>query len=360
MPVYKDKKRGTWYVRFKYKDWMGKTVSFWKRGFATKREAVQYELDYKSKQRGTLNMTFGQFVELYKEDRANRIKESTMETKSNIINLHITPYFASKKISDITPADVIKWQNTIICKKDNNGKRFSKSFLKTIHNQLSAIMNHAVKFYGLTSNPAAAVGNMGTDKEVEINFWTSEQYKRFSEEMLCEPMYYVCFEILYWCGIREGELLALTQQDIDFKRKTININKTFQHIKGRYIVTEPKTRKSKRSVIMPEFLCEEIKEYIELVYKPSKDGRLFQATKGTLTSAMKRGIKRANLPHIRIHDLRHSHVSLLIDMGYSAVAIAERVGHETTETTYRYAHLFPSVQSDMANKLNSINKGDQL
>ena len=75
---------------------------------------------------------------------------------------------------------------------------------------------------------------------------------------------------------------------------------------------------------------------------------------------MKRGIKRANLPHIRIHDLRHSHVSLLIDMGYSAVAIAERVGHETTETTYRYAHLFPSVQSDMANKLNSINKGGQL
>ena len=270
MPVYKDKKRGTWYVRFKYKDWMGKNVSFWKRGFATKREAVQYEFDYKSKQRGMLNMTFGQFVELYKEDRANRIKESTMETKSNIINLHVTPYFASKKISDITPADVIKWQNTIICKKDNNGKRFSKSFLKTIHNQLSAIMNHAVKFYGLTSNPATAVGNMGTDKEVEINFWTSEQYKRFSEEMLCEPMYYVCFEILYWCGIREGELLALTMRDIDFKRKTININKTFQHIKGRYIVTEPKTKKSKRSVIMPEFLCEEIKEYIELVYKPSK------------------------------------------------------------------------------------------
>lgn len=143
MPVYKDEKRGTWYVRFKQKDWTGQTRAIWKRGFSSKREAVQWELDYKSKQKGSLNMTFAQFVDVYKQDRINRIKESTMTTKENIISIHIVPYFETRRISDITPADIIKWQNHIMSRTDKKGKKFSKSFLKTIHNQLSAILNHA-------------------------------------------------------------------------------------------------------------------------------------------------------------------------------------------------------------------------
>ena len=73
---------------------------------------------------------------------------------------------------------------------------------------------------------------------------------------------------------------------------------------------------------------------------------------------MDRGVKEAGLKRIRIHDLRHSHVSLLIELGFSAVAIADRVGHESIEITYRYAHLFPSKQAEMANKLSELKKGD--
>ena len=245
MPVYKDGKRGTWYVRFKQKDWTGKTKDVWKRGFSSKREASKWELDYKSKQSGSLDMTMEQFVDVYIEDRRNRIKESTMATKENIIRKHIVPYFGYKKISEITASDVIKWQNEIMEKSNRNGTKLTKSFLKTIHNQLSAVMNHAVRYYGLAKNPAQIVGNMGTDKEVKTSFWTVEQYRRFAEEMLSDPVYYICFEILYWCGIREGELLALTPKDIDLREKTIHINKTFHHLNGRDFVTEPKTRKSK-------------------------------------------------------------------------------------------------------------------
>lgn len=354
MPVYKDEKRGTWYVRFKQKDWTGQTRAIWKRGFSSKREAVQWELDYKSKQKGSLNMTLAQFVDIYKEDRANRIKESTMVTKENIIDFHIVPYFGSKKMADITPADVIKWQNFIMSKTDRNGKKFSKSFLKTIHNQLSALMNHAVKYYGLSSNPAQTVGNMGTDKGIEMNYLTLEEYRKLAEVLMDEPMFYYAVEVLYWCGIREGELLALEADDFDFEKRTLSITKTFQRIRGKDTISSPKTNKSRRTITVPEFLCEEIKDYIGMMYDGEKMGRLFPISKSGLTIAFKRALKKAGLKEIRVHDLRHSHVSLLISQGYSAVSIADRVGHESIDITYRYAHLFPSDKREMADRLNEL------
>ena len=232
MPVYKDEKRGTWYVRFKQKDWTGQTRAIWKRGFSSKREAVQWELDYKIRQKGSLNMTFAQFVDVYKQDRINRIKESTMTTKENIISIHIVPYFETRRISDITPADIIKWQNHIMSRTGKKGKKFSKSFLKTIHNQLSAILNHAVKYYGLSSNPAQTVGNMGTDKGIEMNYLTLEEYRKLADVLMDEPVFYYAIEVLYWCGIREGELLALEAGDFDFEKKTLSITKTFPRIKA--------------------------------------------------------------------------------------------------------------------------------
>lgn len=102
---------------------------------------------------------------------------------------------------------------------------------------------------------------------------------------------------------------------------------------------------------MPKFLCEEMQEYIGMHYEIREDERLFQITKSYLHHEMDRGAKAAGVKRIRVHDLRHSHVSLLINMGFSALAIGNRVGHETEKITYRYAHLFPTVQNEMAEKL---------
>jgi len=359
MSAYRDSKKGTWYVQLSYKDWKGNYKHTCKRGFETKREAQEWEQQFMSKIAGSNDMSFESFAELYLENIKERIKESTFITKENIIRNRIIPYFGSKRLNEINTQDVIKWQNEMLkLELPNSNKRFSKSYLKTVHNQLSAMMNHAVRYYGIKSNVAQIVGNMGTDKDVQMNFWTLEQYKKFSREMMDKPMYFLCFEILYWCGIREGELLALVPNDIDLKEKTINITKTFHHLNGRDYVTDPKTRKSKRKVSIPDFLCDEIQEYLRFTYKLDDNSRMFPVTKGSLTAAMAYGTKRASLPHIRIHDLRHSHVSLLINLGYSVVAIADRVGHESSEITFRYAHLFPTVQSNMANKLDSIRRED--
>ena len=170
--------------------------------------------------------------------------------------------------------------------------------------------------------------------------------------MMDKPLSYYAFEMLYWCGIREGELLALTPADFDFEAGTVKINKSYQRLHGEDVITTPKTKKSNRTIKMPNFLCDEMRDYLGMLYGVKKKDRIFTVTKSYLHHEMDRGAKEAGVKRIRIHDLRHSHISLLIDMGFSAVAIADRVGHESIEITYRYAHLFPSKQTEMADKLD--------
>ena len=224
------------------------------------------------------------------------------------------------------------------------------------HGQLSAILNHAVRFYGLKSNAAATAGCMGSEKHKEMLFWTKEEYLKFAEVMMDKPQSYYAFEVLYWCGIREGELLALTPADFDLDKGLLSITKSYQRLKGRDVITDPKTPKSVRVIQMPQFLTDEIRDYLKSFYKVQPDQRIFEVTKSYLHHEMDRGAKEAGVKRIRIHDLRHSHVSLLIEMGFSALAIADRVGHESVDITYKYAHLFPSKQQEMAQKLDMERK----
>ena len=357
MSVYKDGKTNTWRVIYRYTDWKGEKKQTQKRGFQTKREAQAWEREQLNKIAGDLDMNFASFVETYSADMKSRIKENTWHTKEHIIRTKILPYFSSRPINEIQPKDIIAWQNEMINSLDNHGKPYSPVYLKTLHNQLSAIFNHAVKFYGLSSNPAAKVGNMGKAKSKEMQFWTQDEYKKFSYEMMDKPVSFYAFEMLYWCGIREGELLALTPADFDFERGTVSITKSYQRIERRDVITDPKTAKSNRVIKMPDFLVEEIQEYISQLYGIKDTDRLFEITKSYLKREMERGSKAARVKKIRIHDLRHSHISLLIEMGFSAVAIADRVGHESIDITYRYAHLFPSTQTEMADKLSTIRNG---
>ena len=298
-----------------------------------------------------MDMNFAAFVELYINDIKPRLKENTWLTKKHIIETKILPYFSKKNVSEITTKDVIAWQNELLAFRDEKKKPYSQTYLKTVHNQLSAIFNHAVRHYDLRSNPAAKAGNMGTEERKEMKFWTKDEYKKFSDEMMDKPVSYYAFEMLYWCGIREGELLALTAGDFDFDKGTVTINKSYQRLHGEDVITTPKTKKSNRTIKMPQFLCEEMQEYIGMLYGYKKKDRIFPISKNYLHREMDRGSRVAGVKRIRIHDLRHSHISLLIDMGFSAVAIADRVGHESIEITYRYAHLFPSKQTEMAKKL---------
>lgn len=199
---------------------------------------------------------------------------------------------------------------------------------------------------------------MGKEESKEMLFWTKEEYKKFSEAVMDKDISFYAFEILYWTGMRMGELLALTMEDFDFDKNTVRINKSYQRLERQDVITTPKTPKSNRTIKLPKFLAEEIKEYFSMLYGYDRSTRIFQITKSFLHHEMERGCKKSGVKKIRIHDLRHSHISLLIDLGFSAVAIADRVGHESIDITYRYSHLFPSKQIEMADKLDAENADD--
>lgn len=165
----------------------------------------------------------------------------------------------------------------------------------------------------------------------------------------------LCFEVLYWTGIREGELLALTSANIDFDNKLIDINKTYQRLQSKDIITTPKTRKSKRKVPIPAFLCDELREFISTRYMITHDERLFPITKSYLSHEMIRGCKNTGVKKIRIHDIRHSHASPLINQGCDALILAGRLGHEKVSTTLNtYSHLFPHKQQELVNNLEQL------
>ena len=352
MAVYKEDKTGTWRVIYRYTDWNGERKQTQKRGFKTRREAQAWEHEQLNKKNADLDMKFKSFVELYTADVKTRLKENTWATKEHIIRTKLEPYFGKLKMCAITRQQIITWQNEPTNYRDEQGKAYSPVYLKTVNNQLSAIFNHAVKYYNLRENPCKKAGSMGKKKNREMQFWTKEEYLKFAGAMMDKPLSYYAFEMLYWCGLREGELLALTPSDFDFEKRTVSITKSYQRLNGQDLITTPKTEKSNRVITMPKFLSDEIQDYLKMLYDIEPDARMFTVTKSYLYREMERGAKEAGVKRIRVHDLRHSHVSLLIDMGFSATAIADRVGHESIEITYNYAHLFPSKQTEIADRLD--------
>ena len=206
-----------------------------------------------------------------------------------------------------------------------------------------------------STTPAAVVKYLADRPDIQ-KIHTSE-YERFAYYAMKYPNYYYAFEVLYWCGLREGEMLALTLQDIDLEQAVIYVNKTYQRFHRQDIISTPKTPSSVRKVSMPAFLCDELKEYIDMLYSPAPDQRIFTITKSKLTHRFHKLSEEAGLRRITVHGLRHSHVSLLISKKYDIFEVSKRIGHKSIKTTQDiYGHLFDEVQKTIANDLDSLRR----
>ena len=353
MKAEKDKKTGKWLIQYRYTDWQGKRRKSTKRGFATKREAEEWLRNFLITQKADFDMKFEDFWKMYCADMETRLREHTMRTKKYIVELKILPYFGNKRVNDITAADIRQWQNELI------KMGYSPTYLKTINNQLSAIFNYAVRYYDLKSNPCVKAGSMGKSKAEEMDFWTGEEFRKFIDSVMNKRLSYMAFMTLYWTGMRLGELLALNPKDVDLEKRTISITKSYQRLGKKDVITPPKTPKSKRVITIPEFLAADIKDYMDSLYDLQENDRLFPITKYYLEHEMQRGIKESGVKRIRVHDLRHSHASMLIELGFSPLEIANRLGHEKVETTLNtYAHLYPNKQTKLAERLDSEYRED--
>lgn len=368
MPQYKYKvKKGTkWFAKFNYTDPnTGIIHTEYKRGFDSKRDAKEYEEEFLTEletppdlvNEGSQEKTFGEvFSEYLASHKHADIKENSLDTKLNVFKTHIFPTFKNTNIADITANDIANWQKRLKQYVRPNGKPYSESYLRTIQSQFNSIINYADDKGYLKQNPLADIKNMGI-KGKRVEFWSVEEYEKFAYEAMNYPEFYYAFEVLYWCGLREGEMLALTLSDIDFNNCTISVTKTYQRLNGKDIISSPKTVSSVRIVSIPIFLRDELQEYVNMLYNPTSELRIFQISKHALSKHFHAITAKAGLKRITIHGLRHSHVSLLINKKYDIFEVSKRVGHKSIKTTQDiYGHLFDSVQKTIANDLDSLRR----
>lgn len=348
--AYKEKDTKKWTAQWFETTAKGEKKKRRKRGFETKREALEFERQKKLNSVKSMDMKLSEFVEVYFEDKQNELKDRTIKNKRYMMEQHIIPYFGDCMMSEVTAHHIIQWQNEM------QTKGFSESYLRMIQNQLTSLFTHASRIYDLHANPCKKVKRMGNSDARSLDFWTLEEYQRFIGTIDSSERYYLIFEILFWTGCRIGELLALNKGDVDCINNQINITKTYYRTGGQDIITEPKTKQSVRVIEISEFLTKEIKEFIDGHYGMPDDERLFPIVQEAVQHKMKRHIEKAGVKQIRVHDLRHSHVAYLIDKGIEPIFIKERLGHKDIKITLNtYGHLYPSQRRKIANLLDSEN-----
>lgn len=297
------------------------------------------------------DITFAEFYDIYYHDMELRLKPASLFSKQHIFTDKILPFFGRLPMRSITTQHVRKWQSVIL------RQNYSRTYQQLIDFQLSALMNYAQRYYDFP-NPCTKAGHIGGAQSKKVNFWTLEDYERFISHFSSDCEAFTAFEILYWTGMRQGELLALTPADIDFSRRRISITKSYTQIDGKDIISTPKTKKSVRDVDVPQFLLDEIRVYIRSNHI-APERRLFERTRHYLFVKLRKGCEASGVHTIRTHDIRHSHVSLLINAGFSALDIAERVGHESVSTTLDvYAHFFPDQQQMLVERLEKLHEAE--
>lgn len=347
MPIYKDEKTNTWYCKFYYVNWQGQKKQKLKRGFKLQRDAKDWERKFLEQFSKNPDITFEALYQKYKAYITPRIRESSSSVRFGMLDKHVLPFFKDRIISDIGPSDIAAWQTELL------KKNLSDSYAHMINVYLKAIFSYAVEYMGLPKNPCTK--SIGSLKSQKINFWTPEEYKQFSEACKDNLEYFTLFELLYYTGMRVGEALALTLNDIDFEQNIVSITKTYYRIVGKDLINPPKTAGSERTILMPDFLTAELLDYVGHLYEPVPDDRIFNKRPQYVRSVLRDRAKKAGVKQIRVHDLRHSHASMLINLGANPLLVAERLGHESPAITLKtYSHLFPSTQNDIVSKIKKI------
>lgn len=356
MPAYRED-NGTWTSKFKYRDWRGEKRQKTKRGFERKKDALDFEAEFKATFVHSADIPFTALVKNYLGDltKNHKIEITTAERKQRAFDKMISPYFGQKPINQITELDVLNWQTWVQQKGFDKfkGVGYAPTYLKSINNELSAMMNYAVRYYRLPYNPCERAGSMGKSSAEAMEIWTLDQFEQFIG-YADKSDARIAFDILFWTGIREGELLALTPADF-LPGPRLDIKKSFAVVNGEHIIKKPKNDPSIRCIAIPQFLYDEVQNYMHGLYGLEQTDRLFTFTKSFLLKEIKRMAHMAGLEPIRIHDLRHSHASLLIEMGFNILMISERLGHKNVQTTWNtYAHLYPDKGRQIAFGLQEV------
>lgn len=346
-----------------------------RKGYKTKKEATEAEhylrsVELKERFYGAKITVYMLYELLKEEDRINHRKISYINTQENNYNRHIKNYFSKvDNVGKLTYEDIYQFREHLRQKvAQNSDNPLSTNTINKIMILLKKIFDVGLRKGYYTTNPVKLLKKLPIEK-TKMQFWTVKEFQQFLT--LFEPEEYnikLLFTLLFFSGLRLGEALALTWQDIDFSTNTIHITKSVYVNKGVSYISSTKTKAGTRRIIINKKLSQELqywqqqqKHLLEQFTSDSMSLQVFQSspimiTKNSIEKQYKKILERdATLKKIRIHDFRHSHASLLINKGEDYLVVKERLGHASITTTIdTYSHLYPSKQKDLADKLDDL------
>lgn len=374
MPQYKyETKKGIfWMFKCQYEDWKGNKLTKLQRGFKTMREAKQAEQEFLNSKKTDGNITFKELMKYYIPQHKEDCKPLTHKITEIYIDSIFLPYFGEAQLSKINTQAIEDWKlqikaETITLKDGTIKPKYTPSTIKNILGRLSAIFNFAISRNFMTENPVACKSGINApSKNNNISFWTVDEFNQFLNEVdtikcntkkfvVPRNIYKLTYSVLFYSGIRIGEYLALTIGDYNSKEGYLNINKTISVLdKDNILIQNPKTKAGFRTVSLPRKICEKLDEYIKTLPSNSPEDLLFPLLSlDQIRWMIDKVTSHTNIKRIRIHDLRHSHASMLINMGVNIKAISYRLGHEDIQTTLKiYSHLYPKFGKELADKIN--------
>lgn len=362
MPVKKDK-FGVYYYYHRYIDSNGITrqKKIQNKKWKTRKEALAAEKLFieslRQVRESNENINYETLYDMFSKFKQNRIKSRSILTYKEVNLMHIIPIFGKVLVSQISKESIRRWQKNLL----DHG--YSNSYLKNIQANFRRVLNWGVNHDIISKNPFTIENVKRNERKKEMLFFTLEDYSLFSE-MIDDEEFKLIFDVLYWCGLRKGELQALKFSDVDLVSKTITISKNYDYRSRK--ITTPKNTSSYREVMLTTNLTNRLADHIEQCKRFAgfdNDLFLFGYDKPISCTTLERRkneyCQKAGLPKIRVHDFRHSHVSLLINSGVSDFDIAKRLGHSRDMVNNTYGHWFKKNQINLVNKLDQIIKYNQ-
>lgn len=371
MPIYKmeGKKGGQqkYRVRINYNDYSGKPRQITRIAYGSaEAKALEAQLLRGIKEETPSGrMTVQELYNEYIAAKKHEVRETSLAKTENRLKLYILPYCKDAKIDKLDASTLTKWKNTL----SESGLAISTR--RGAYGEFRAMMNFAVRTGRLQKNPLSLVGNFKdayeTNPQEKLHYYTADQFKKYitiarkNASTITEWGYYVFFSIAYYTGARKGEINALKWSDID--GNIMHIRRSIaQKLKGGDRETPPKNKTSYRSLQMPRPLIDILTEHKERQKSLKHFSDDFRVCGGpvclrdtSIDKANRQFAKEAELPHIRIHDFRHSHASLLANEGINIQEIARRLGHAKIEITWNtYSHLYPREEERAVEVLNKI------
>lgn len=344
MPAYKNK-NGTWFVKYQVTDIRtGARKAAVKRGFATKREALDYEAEQRGEASGGSRATFDEILEEYLQSLDSSSTSAAL--KRSWINLHFPLH--DVPIQKITRPSLIAWRNEL---KD---KGLATRTMNRGLGYVKAVLNYAARVYGIPDNSVILNNYKLTkaDKE-EKEVWTPEEFRQFID-CVDQPHYKAYFTFLYWTGCRRSEGLAVCKED--FKGNTVHIWRSIKHYKNGFLPL--KTDSSERTILVDKKTMTELKPFIENA-EPFVFGTYRSLSITNVQREFSKAIKKSGVKAITIHDLRHSHATVLINAGVNIVAVSKRLGHSSINITLKtYAHLLNETEEELVSTIDELRAND--